>query len=337
MCLRLSLCAVTLVLFASTPFAQAANQPSNRQVVLEHLASLPLGFEQNEGEVNESVDFVCHAAGYSISLSRGELLVVFGDQGSGKQGAETLRISLAGADKKVEPQGIDLLPGVTNYYIGNDPAQWKTNVKQFRQVRYHNVYPGVDLVFYGNHRQLEFDFDLAPGADASSIRLNFHGATVQQHGQDLELVTPSGNIAVLKKPELYQGEGRARKTIYGGYLVRKPDLVAFSVGRYDKRQRLVIDPALIYSTLAELDTGTDSPVAVAADSTGAAYIMGQMPSTTRNFNAKLFVAKFNSAGSALVYESYVGSIPGANNDVAYERRRDCGRCKRKRLRDGQDE
>jgi ABC-type microcin C transport system duplicated ATPase subunit YejF len=124
MCLRFSLRAVTLILFASTPFAQAANQPSNRQV-LENLASLPLGFEQNVGEVNKSVDFVCHAAGYSISLSRGELLVVFNDQGSGKQGTETLRISLAGADKNVEPQGIDVLPGVTHYYIGNDPAQWK--------------------------------------------------------------------------------------------------------------------------------------------------------------------------------------------------------------------
>jgi hypothetical protein len=313
MCLRFSLRAVTLVLFASTPFAQAASQPSNRQVVLEHLASLPLGFEQNVSEVNKSVDFVCHAAGYSISLSRGELLVVFADQGSGKQGEETLRISLAGADKKVEPQGIDLLPGVTNYYIGNDPAQWKTNVRQFRQVRYHNVYPGVDLVFYGNHRQLEFDFALSPGADASSIGLTFDGATVQQHGQDLELVTPSGNIAVLKKPELYQGEGRARHRVSGGYAVRRPNEVAFVVGKYDTVQPLLIDPALIYSTLAELDTGSDSPVAVIADSTGAAYIMGQMPSTTRNFNAKLFVAKFNSAGSALIYESYVGSIPGANS------------------------
>jgi hypothetical protein len=126
MCLRRYLCAATLVLFpASISFAQAANQPSNRQVVLENLASLPLGFEQNVGEVNKSIGFVCHAAGYSVSLSRGELLVVFNDQGSGKQGTETLRISLAGADKNVEPQGIDVLPGVTHYYIGNDPAQWK--------------------------------------------------------------------------------------------------------------------------------------------------------------------------------------------------------------------
>ena len=207
---------------------------------------------------------------------------------------ETLRISLPGADKNVEPQGIDVLPGVTNYYIGNDPAQWKTNVRQFRQVRYYNVYPGVDLVFYGNHRQLEFDFDLAPGADASSIGLNFDGASVEQQGQDLELITPSGNIVVLKKPEPYQGEGRARHRVSGGYAVRKPNEVAFVCGaNMTSGSSLVIDPALIYSTLAELDTGSDIPVAVGADSTGAAYIMGQMPSTTRNFNSKLFVAKFN--------------------------------------------
>src|SRR5580704_9234091 len=97
------LCAVTLALFpASIPSAQAANQPSNRQVVLENLASLALGFEQNVGEVNKSIGFVSHAAGYSLSLSRGELLVVFHQQGSGQQGPEMLRISLAGADQNVE-------------------------------------------------------------------------------------------------------------------------------------------------------------------------------------------------------------------------------------------
>src|SRR3984893_6112548 len=303
--LRPYLCAVALVLFPATiSFAQVANQFSNRQVVLQNLGSLPLGFEQNVGEVNKSIGFVCHAAGYSVSLSRGELLVVFADQGAGKQGAETLRISLAGADKKVEPQGIDVLPGVTHYYIGNDPAQWRTNVKQFRQVRYHNVYPGVDLVFYGNHRQLEFDFDLAPGADASSIRLNFDGATVQQHEQDLELVTPSGNIAVLKKPVLYQGEGRERKTIYGGYLVRKPDQVAFSVGRYDKLQPLVIDPALIYSTFVQINSqtgGADVPFAIAVDSSGAAYVTGLTSVGGPNGGSSAFVIKLNPAGSALVY------------------------------------
>ena len=94
------LCAVTLVLFPGLiSFAQVADQPSNRQVVLESLASLPLGFEQNVGQVSNSIGFICHAAGYSVSFSRGELLVVFHDQGSGKQGAETLRISLAGADR----------------------------------------------------------------------------------------------------------------------------------------------------------------------------------------------------------------------------------------------
>src|SRR3984893_5395202 len=322
MCMKRYLCAVTLVLFpASISFAQAANQPSSRQVVLENLASLPLGFEQNVGQVNKSIGFVCRAAGYSVSLSRGELLVVFHDQGSGKQGAETLRINLAGADENVEPQGIEVLPGVTNYYIGNDPTQWKTNVRQFRQVRYHNVYPGVDLVFYGNHRQLEFDFDLAPEADASLIGLNFDGATVEQHGQDLELVTPSGNVAVLKKPKLYQNDGRARKTIFGGYVVRKHDQVAFSVGRYDKRQPLVIDPALIYSTFAQINSqtgGADVPFAIAVDSSGAAYVTGLTNTGLPPLGSSAFVIKLNPAGSALVYEAHLGGASATGFNGYYQ-------------------
>jgi hypothetical protein len=197
----------------------------------------------------------------------------------------------------------------------------ETNVRQFRQVRYHNVYPGVDLVLYGNHRQLEFDFDLASGADASSIRLNFYGATVQQHGQDLELVTPSGNIAVLKKPELYQGEGRTRKTIYGGYVVRKSDQVAFSIGRYDKRQPLVIDPALIYSTFVQINSqtgGADVPFAIALDSSGAAYVTGLTNIGGPNGGSSAFVIKINAAGSALVYEAHLAGASAAPFNEFYQ-------------------
>src|SRR5258708_3392310 len=302
---------VLVVSYLLSAWGQSAQPPFNRQNMVQAFGALPLGFEENQGQTDRNARFVSRTAGYSVYLSEGELRVVFSPRNKKQITGETIRIALVRAEKNVEPQGSDLLPGVTNYYLGNDPAKWRTNVRQYRQIRYSSVYPGVDLVFYGNHRQLEFDFDVAPGGNVSEIGLRIEGAKVKQHKGNLELTTPSGNVAVVKKPELYQGEGTDRHQISGGYKVRSLNEVAFTVGRYDKRQTLVIDPALIYSTLADLDIGTDGPSAVAVDSTGAAYILGQL-FTTIGPNAKMFVAKFNPSGSALVYESYVGSIPGSS-------------------------
>src|SRR5258708_18582840 len=283
--------------------AQSVQPAATSQHLIQSLAALPLGFEENQGQIDENARFVLRASSYSAYLSRGELLVAFDSRNNAQKDGEIVRIGCVRADKRIEPQGNDLLPGVMNYYLGNDPEKWRTNIRQYRQVRYRDIYPHVGLVFYGNRLQLEFDFNVEPGGDVSHIALKVEGATVTERKGDLVLTTPSGNVAVLKRPELYQGEGRARHRISGGYTVRSADEVGFTVGRYDKRKPLVIDPALVYSTLADLDMGARTPFAVALDNTAAAYIIGQLPNST------VFVASFYPPDSTLSHYTPPTSPP----------------------------
>ena len=269
---------------------------SHGPVVSQKFASLPLGFEQNVGQVDGEPRFVSRGFGYSAYFSRGEALLTFDASVPGKTPAETVRMVLVGADTTVEPQGIDVLPGVSHYYIGNDPRHWRTGVRQFREVRYHNVYPGIDLVFYGNHHQMEFDFDIAPGADVSAVKLRVEGANLRKQGPNLELITPLGNQAVLKRPEFYQGEGTSRHIVSGGYHVRRTNEIAFTVGSYNHKKSLVVDPALIYSTLVQLSNAIQ-PFAVAVDKNGSAYLTGQATPDSAHFSA--FVLKFDPSGSSM--------------------------------------
>jgi Beta-propeller repeat len=282
-----------------------------------------MGFEENAGQLDDhTVQFLSHASGYSVYLSHGELLVVFDSRKRApKSPAETVRITLVGADKNVEPQGADVLPGITNYYVGNDVKKWHSGIRQFRQVRYSNVYPGVDFILYGSRGHLEFDFDVAPHAAASRIALKVSGATLRKYEGSLELMTPSGKRAVLKRPDFYQIIGHARRKVAGGYTVRAANELAFNVGRYDKRQSLVIDPALIYSTLvgAPQDPGGTldmTPYAIATDSSGAAYVTGQESSGS----GSAFVLKLDPTGSTLIYRTLLGGTgphpQGAEINVA---------------------
>lgn len=297
----------SVLIFVFSCFAQTQEHHSTQNLILEKFSWLPLGFEQNVGQAEKDARFVCHAPGYTISFLHGELSLALAGKGN-QQKPEVVRVSLIGSNENVEPQGIDTLPGLIHYYVGNDPTKWTPDVPQFRQVRYHNIYPGVDLIFYGNHRQLEFDFDVAPGADVSAIKLKVAGATLHKHGWDLDLVTPSGNMAVLKQPELFQGEGPSRLRISGRYSVNKANEMTFLVGPYDHRQPLVIDPALhpalIYSTFMSLSNSVN-PFALAVDGNGAAYLAGQSVSSDgTHFSA--FVAKFDFSSSSVLYQTFLG-------------------------------
>lgn len=301
--------------------AQAQNhtQFSERPNLVEAFGALPMGFERNLGQAEDSVRFLSRGPGYSLYLSRGGMLLAFDSRDKAQLKPEFVHITLANANQVVEPQGMDLLPGISNYYIGNDPAKWHAGVQQFRKVFYRSVHPGVDLVFYGNHRQLEFDFDVAPGMDPSRIALRVDGARLRNRKGDLELVTPSGRVALLKKPELYQGEGKGRQTVSGGYILRAGNEVAFAVGRHDSRQALVIDPALIYSTGAD-PTGGGQAFAIAVDASGAAYITGQQSFPVANSPnvGNAFVVKLDPTGSNLVYQTMVGGTSAGTDAVGDE-------------------
>src|SRR5207248_706524 len=186
----------------------------------------------------------------------------------------------------------------------------------------------VDLVYYGNQRQLEHDFVIAPGADPKAIRLAFQGArkiSLNSAG-DLVLDTKEGEIQ-LKQLRVYQKVNGEEKKIAARYVLKGKRRVAFEVAEYDCRQPLVIDPVLSYSTYLG-GNSFDGGYSIAADASGNAYVTGwssssNFPTTASafqttfgvgNYNGDAFVTKLNSTGSALVYSTYLG---GSSNEYGH--------------------
>ncbi len=228
--------------------------------------------------------------------------------------AAALRIALVGANPAPQLAGLEELPGKSNYFIGNDPKKWRTGVPAYAKVQYKQVYPGVDLVYYGNQRELEYDFVVRPGADPKVIRLAVvGGGTVRpQLGAvrepplridadgDLVIETDGGELR-FRKPLVYQvetdnrkSEIQNRKLLDGRYVLRASNRkskiqdqtyeVSFEVAAYDPRKPLIIDPVLSYSSYLG-GTATDSGTSIAVDSSGNAYITGSTFSTDFPFTA----------------------------------------------------
>src|SRR5215471_17873413 len=171
------------------------------------------------------------------------------------------------------------MPGKSNYFLGNDPARWRTNVANFAKVRYRGVYPGIDLVYHGSQQQLEYDFVVAPGADPRRIGLRLNGAKsvrLTPEG-DLELAT-SGEPVRLHKPVVYQESGGERHAVDGGFVLAAKNTVSFRIGAYDRGQALIIDPTFVYSTLLG-GNGFDDGLGIAVDSANNAYVTGSTMST----------------------------------------------------------
>ena len=284
---------------------------------------LPLSFEANHGQTDPSVRFVARSTGYQLFLAQDEAVLVL--RRPGALTTDTLRMTLIDA-ASARPDGVDRLAGSVNYLLGNDPAKWRTEIPLYAKVLTRGVYPGIDLVYYGNQRQLEYDFLVAPGADPAAIRLAFQGLATPA-GQRALALDPSGDLTlrvrggdvVLKRPVAYQHDANGqRKPVDVAFaLVPAPNAagtwhVGFKVGVYDRQRPLVIDPVLSYATY--LGGGdVDSGMAIAVLN-GEAYVTGyteslNFPGTAAQGNQPLrdaFVAKLNASGSALVYATYLG-------------------------------
>ena len=174
-------------------------------------------------------------------------------------------MDLVGANAQAQATGLDAQGGTSNYFVGNDPSQWHTGIANYGQVKYQNVYSGVNLIYYGNQRQLEYDFVLAPGADPGSIQLAFTGAAgipLDSSG-DLVLHTSGGDV-VEHAPVIYQDNNGVRQAVSGHYVLEANRQVGFEVGAYDPTKSLVIDPVLSYSTYLG-GSGSDQAYAIAVD------------------------------------------------------------------------
>ena len=224
-----------------------------------------------------------------------------------------IHMRLAGARPHARLEGLDPLPGKSFYYIGNDPRKWRTGIPQYGRVGYRDVYPGVDLVFYGNGDQLEYDLILGPHADLSRVRLRFDGArglAVEESG-DLRIESSQG-VLRQKKPVVYQETGGVRRELVGSYVVAGRE-VRFAVTGYDPAQRLVIDPVIVWATFFG-GSGNDLPGGIAVDGSGNTYFAGYTysanfpisPPVTGN-TAKggldAFVVKLDPAAQHILYGS----------------------------------
>ena len=224
-------------------------------------------------------------------------------------------MQLVGSQPAVEVKGLDPLPGKANYFIGNDPKKWRTDVRTYGKVQYRDVYPGVDLVYHGSQQQLEYDFVVAPGADPTAIRIGFLGTEATRIDENGDLVMHIGGTDIhQRKPLIYQEIGGARRELAGGYVL-KGSQVGFEVAAYDASRSLVIDPVLVYSTFlggSEIDEGAG----ITVDDLGSVYVTGLTlssnfptlgdPFSTRCGLVDAYMAKLDPSGSSLVYSTYVG-------------------------------
>jgi hypothetical protein len=232
--------------------------------------------------------------------------------------------------------GLEQLPGKVNYFLGNDPSQWHTNIATYSKVEYQQVYPGINLVYYGHQGQLEYDFVVAPGADPGVIRLGFAGADGVAVNAQGDLVVHLGEPGGVSpgvtlnqhKPVVYQEVNGARQEIASAFvlttdhspLTKLPlttHQVSFQLAPYDASRPLVIDPVLSYSTYLG-GSGIDAGTGIAVDpSTGDALLTGYTQSTDLptanplqpNYGggfSDAFVVRLSADGSALVFSTYLG-------------------------------
>jgi len=324
--------------FASGP-TRSSEAP---QQMLATYGHLPMTFEPNQGQTDRSVRFLARGSGYGLYLTAQQAVLALQRPAANPQhpGARTSVVSmkLVGAEHASEPVGDALLPGKSNYFIGNDPAKWHRDIPQFARVRYRNVYSGIDLVYYGNQGRLEYDFEVAPGSDPSQVALRFQGPRnlrIDANG-DLVLVVDGSDVR-LQAPRVYQKFGAEERSVTGRFELRgnDKDEVGFQLGAYDRNRTLIIDPVLIYaaylggsgdeacSVIAPvvIDGITAAPPgcpAIAVDAVSNVYVAGStnsadFPGTAGKFQptlaagatANAFVAKFGVTGQ-LQFATYLG-------------------------------
>ncbi|MBZ5723668.1 MAG: SBBP repeat-containing protein [Acidobacteriia bacterium] len=301
--------------------------------------SVPLSFEPNQGQLDSTVQYLSRGSGYALFLTPGNVVLNLERQTPQAASVDTLRMSLIAANPQVNAVGLARQAGVVSYFIGNDPKNWRSGIPTYGKVQYSQVYPGVDLVFYGNQRQLEYDFVVAPGADPSRIAWRIDGARASVDAQgNLALRAPHGP-ATFQKPVLYQMDGNKKTRVEGAFAVAG-NQVRFRLGSYDHSRALIIDPVLSYASyLGGKDTDAigiatgpggsklSTSQGIAVDSAGSAYVTGntlsldfptknplpnlsappaKLPGVTPGEWATAFVTKFSPDGSSVVYSTYLG-------------------------------
>jgi hypothetical protein len=326
------------------PAAAPPLQNAARASIVETLGSLPLAFVENQGQVDRRVRYSARCGGmttyftdtaFVMQLVRREITVPraeeFGQlEPSAKEesiSGASVFLTFEGASPDVLLEGRGELPGRYNYLMGNDPSHWHTDVPAYGALRYHGLYPGVDVEVKEHAGRLEYDLLLEPGADLRRIVVRCEGAQSLSLDEDGSLVaaTAAGPLTQ-PKPATYQiGASGEWMPVDCSFLILDEEHFGFEARSWDPHAPLVIDPGLTYSTFLG-GSNQDVAFAIAVDSGGAAYVTGQtassdFPTTPGAFDTSrnggiydAFVTKLDASGSALVYSLLFG---GSDNELAY--------------------
>jgi hypothetical protein len=298
--------------------------PTQRARIADAFARLPLRFEANSNPRYPAATFSARASGYSLWVAPTEavLELALPEAAAPRSGDRltALHMQMLGANPAARVGGREELVGKSNYFVGSDASKWRTNIATYAGVAVENIYPGVEVVYYGQGRELEYDFKLAVGADYKVIGMRFEGARGVRVDEAGELVmeTAAGQMRQ-HKPVAYQLIDGARREVVAGYQLKGKSVVGFSLGDYDKRQPLIIDPVLAYSTFFGGD-GEDAINRVALDSQGYVYVTGTTDSTNfpirpsevplpgdlRFIFSVGFISKLDLTNRSLVYSVYLG-------------------------------
>jgi len=317
---------------SSSSATDAPREEAQKAHLIEAYGNLPLRFEPNQGQTDNRVKFLSRDFEHALFLTPTEaVLVLRKPEGDSRVSSASripspwlpgavLRMKLRGANQKASATGMEALPGTSNYFLGDDPAKWRSNIPTYREVRFSGVYPGVDLVYYGNERELEYDFVITPGGDPNKIKMGIQGANLAIDAEGNAVLLSNDRTMRLLRPRVYQEFRGQRKEVSAVYVLKGHDL-RIAVGPYDHAQTLTIDPVLGYSTYLG-GSGGDSGGGIAVDSSGNTYIVGSTSSTDFPTNSafqsmlggpgtfNVFITKLNAAGSALIYSTYLGGNGG---------------------------
>jgi hypothetical protein len=287
---------------AFAPWENPSRAVEQQELVRARLGALPLAFEANQGQTDPQVKYLTRANGYTLFLTaEGPVFSLRASAsgsalGLGRRGrplAEqfdirpvtsekngVVRMQLVGGASRPRIASSGELASPVNYYIGNDPRHWQEGVGQFSKISYQNVYPGVNLAFHGQQRELEFDFVVAAHADAAPITLGFQGAQHISTGADgnLELTTAAGTLR-LHPPFAYQQVNSKRQPVDARFVLKADNQVGFQLGSYDPGRELVIDPTMTYTTYLG-GAAEDEVFAITTDSSGNVYVTGESSSTS---------------------------------------------------------
>jgi Beta-propeller repeat len=312
----------------------AVLRQTGRLIRGDNTFQLPLGFEAQGREVNSGERFLTRSQGFGLLLTPTEALLTLSRNAESrpataparvKQVSTTVHLKFCGANPRSPAIGQDKLEKKSNYLLGHDPRQWRTNIENYARVRFGDVYPGIDLVYHGNQRQVEYDFIVAPGSDPSSIMVEMASADTLEIDAQGDLLLNIGGILLRQvRPTIYQEIEGSRKPISGGYKLINRRQLGFQIGPYDHDKPLIIDPVLVYSTYVG-GSGADESAAITTDAEGNAYVVGttdsdNFPSGTEAYQSigsggkEVFVTKLKPNGTGVVYSTYLG---GGLDDNGY--------------------